>query len=107
VGTDRRNERAGDGEVAVAPKRKVATPKRCRVILYNDDYTTQEFVVHLLETLFRKSPAEAMQVMLKVHVEGRGVAGVYPHEVAETKVLRVHESARAAGFPLRADLEDE
>jgi ATP-dependent Clp protease adaptor protein ClpS len=103
VGTERR----GKGDVAVAPTKKAATPRRCRVLLFNDDYTTQEFVVHLLETLFRKSPAEAFQVMLKVHHEGRGVAGIYPHEVAETKVSAVHEAARSAGYPLRAGLEDE
>jgi ATP-dependent Clp protease adaptor protein ClpS len=103
VGTERRDQ----GDVAVAPKRKTATPRRARVLLYNDDYTTQEFVVQLLETLFRRSPAEAWQIMLKVHHEGRGVAGTYPRDIAETKVLAVHDAARIAGFPLRAGLEDE
>ena len=93
-------------DVAVATRRVAARPPRFSVVLYNDDYTSMEFVVELLETLFRKSPAEAVQVMLKVHKEGRGVAGVYPRDVAETKVLTVHEKARSAGFPLRAGVEE-
>jgi ATP-dependent Clp protease adaptor protein ClpS len=97
--------RAG-GESAVLTERKTRTPKQYRVILYNDDYTTMEFVVHILETVFRRSPAEAVQIMLKVHKEGRGIAGVYAREIAETKVLTVHEMAKAEGYPLRADLEE-
>ena len=101
--------RAGKGQedVAVASRRKVARARRFKVLLYNDDYTTMEFVVEILESVFRKSPAEAVQVMLKVHREGQAVAGLYPHDVAETKVLAVHEAARAAGYPLRAGLEEE
>lgn len=94
-------------DVATRERPKVARPRRFRVILFNDDYTTQQFVVEILETIFRKSPAEATQIMLKVHREGRGVAGVYPHDVAETKILLVHEAARGAGFPLRAASEEE
>ncbi len=103
MGTDHRRQ----GDVAVATRRKTAQPKHYRVILYNDDYTTMDFVVHVLQTIFRRSPDEAVEVMLKVHVEGRGIAGTYTHDVAETKVLAVHQAARGAGFPLRADLEEE
>ena len=86
------------------PKEKTAD--LWRVILHNDDYTTMEFVVDVLEEIFSRSPAEAYGIMMKVHVEGRGVAGTYPHEIAETKVDRVHDLARANGFPLRASVEE-
>ena len=81
-------------------------PKLYNVILLNDDYTTMEFVIHLLETLFQKSPAEAYRIMMAVHLEGRGLAGVYPWEIADTKVETVTSLARDAGFPLRATLEE-
>ena len=76
-------------------------------MLFNDDYTSMEFVVAVLQTIFRLSPSEATQVMLKVHNQGHGVAGVYTHDVAESKVLAVHERAQSAGYPLRAGMEEE
>ena len=81
-------------------------PKLFKVILLNDDYTTMEFVIQVLEGVFQQSPAEAYRVMMHVHVNGRGIAGVYPWEVAETKVTTVTSLAREAGFPLRAALEE-
>lgn len=99
-------KRDGEGEVQVAPRTKTSRPRRFHVLLFNDDYTTMDFVVLLLETVFRRSPAEAVQIMLRVHEEGRGVAGTYPRDVAETKVLAVHEKARQAGYPLRAGMEE-
>ena len=95
------------GDVLEQQHQKTQTPKMFRVVLINDDYTTMEFVVAILQAVFRKSPSEATQVMLQVHTEGRGTAGVYPHEVAESKVLTVHDRARDAGYPLRAGLEEE
>jgi len=77
------------------------------VVLYNDDYTPMEFVVALLEQLFRKGPAEATQLMLQIHRSGSGVAGVYVLEVAETKVVQVHHLAEERGYPLRAGVEPE
>jgi len=96
-----------DGAVKerVSPKQK--EPTLYKVVLMNDDYTTMEFVIKVLETVFQKSPAEAYRVMMQVHVNGRGIAGVYPWEVAETKVDTVTSMAREAGFPLRAALEEE
>ena len=95
-----------DGAVKERVKTKSQDPTLYRVILLNDDYTTMEFVIHVLETVFQKSPAEAYQIMMHVHVNGRGIAGVYPWEVAETKVETVTSMARHAEFPLRAQIEE-
>ena len=80
-------------------------PERYQVVLLNDNYTTMEFVVTVLESVFQKSPAEAFQIMMHVHRNGRGIAGVYPWEVAETKVETVTSLARESGFPLKAVAE--
>lgn len=81
-------------------------PKQYKVLLHNDDYTTQDFVVEILVTVFRKNAREAQAIMLAVHEKGIGQCGVYPAEMAETKVAVVHGKARAAGFPLRCSLEE-
>ncbi len=88
----------------VAPKKD--TPKLYKVVLMNDDYSTMEFVVLVLEGVFHKSPAEAYRVMMQVHRLGSGVAGVYPWEVAETKVETVTKMAKDASYPLRAVTEE-
>ena len=85
---------------------KTEDPKLYNVILLNDDYTTMEFVLQILETLFHKSPAEAFRIMMHVHRNGRGLAGVYPWEVAETKADQVAVLASEAGYPLRATIEE-
>jgi len=94
------------GEVLEKPKARTKRPKLFHVVLYNDDYTTMEFVVHVLEAVFQKGPAEAFRIMMDVHRRGRGVCGAYTYEVAETKVTTVHDMARKEGFPLRAGLEE-
>lgn len=86
---------------------KTSLPPLHKVLLHNDDYTSMEFVIAVLETVFHKSPAEANRIMLNVHVQGTGVAGVYPFEVAEMKVSKVHSMAREEGYPLRCSLEEE
>jgi ATP-dependent Clp protease adaptor protein ClpS len=93
--------------VATAERQKPKKPKRFKVLLHNDDYTTMDFVVHVLMDHFHKPPAEAFHIMLQVHHEGVGVAGIYPREVAETKVAEVTDEARAQGMPLLVTTEAE
>ena len=94
------------GEVKEKPKAVTKRPELFHVVLINDDYTTMEFVVHVLESVFGKGPAEAYRIMMEVHTQGRGICGAYTYEVAETKVSTVHEMAHAEGFPLRAGIEE-
>jgi ATP-dependent Clp protease adaptor protein ClpS len=94
------------GEVVEKTKAVTKRPRLFHVVLMNDDYTTMEFVVHVLEGVFDKGPAEAYRIMMEVHTHGRGLCGAYTHEVAETKVETVHEMARTEGFPLRAGIEE-
>ena len=95
---------------ADAVKERVATRKQDpilhKVVLLNDDYTTMDFVMHVLASVFEKSPAEAYRIMMLVHTTGRAVAGVYPWEVAETRAEAVISQARDAGFPLKAVTEE-
>ncbi len=99
--------KTGSGvETLSKEKTRLKHPKQYKVILLNDDYTTMEFVVAILETVFKKGPAEAMQIMLQVHKRGQGVAGIYSKEIAEAKVSQVHERAHSDGFPLRCAIEE-
>lgn len=82
-------------------------PELYQVVLLNDDYTTMDFVVEILENVFNKAPAEAYRIMMAVHTQGQGLCGVYPFDVAETKVATVVDLARSHGFPLRAAMEPE
>jgi ATP-dependent Clp protease adaptor protein ClpS len=102
AGEDHRTE----GEVKERTRPKVKKPPLYHVILHNDDYTTMEFVIEVLEGIFNKSPAEAFRIMMLVHTRGHGVCGAYPHEVAETKVGLVHDRAKERGYPLRASMEE-
>lgn len=100
----RRDEAVGDVQEHVRDKTK--EPTLYGVVLLNDDYTPMQFVVDVLEAVFQKSPAEAYHVMMQVHLQGRGLAGIYPWEVAETKVDTLLSRAREAGHPLQATIED-
>ena len=80
-------------------------PPLFKVLLHNDDYTTMDFVILLLENVFGKNTTEATQIMLNVHHQGHGVAGVYTREIGETKVAVVHRMARKNQFPLKCSLE--
>jgi ATP-dependent Clp protease adaptor protein ClpS len=105
VDRPRDDERTG-GAVKERVRGETKEPSQYSVVLLNDDYTPMDFVVEVLETLFQKSPAEAYRVMMQVHREGRGLAGIYPWEVAETKVDALLTRARDAGHPLQAVIED-
>jgi ATP-dependent Clp protease adaptor protein ClpS len=102
--------RPGDSDGGIKEQQRSETkqqePTLYNVVLLNDDYTPMMFVVDVLETLFQKSPSEAYHVMMQVHLNGRGLAGVYPWEVAETKVDTLLTLARDAGHPLQATIED-
>ena len=104
-------DRAGDqdqtgGAVQERVRGETKEPTRYSVVLLNDDYTPMPFVVDVLETVFQQSPAQAYRIMMQVHLNGRGVAGIYPWEVAETKVDTLMSRAREAGHPLQATIED-
>ena len=86
---------------------RLSPPVLWKVILHNDDYTTQEFVVWVLQSVFRKSEEEAVLVMLDVHRKGKGVAGIYPYDIADTKAAQVKAMAEAQEFPLLCTLEPE
>jgi len=86
---------------------EVEEPKRYKVILLNDDYTTMAFVVFILERIFLKRHDDAVRIMLNVHRQGAGVAGVYVKEIAEAKCTLVHEIAGAHGYPLHCIMEVE
>lgn len=89
------------------PEQKTQEPKRYRVLLLNDDFTPMDFVVHVLIKFFKKTPPEAEVIMMQVHHEGAGLCGVFPHEIAETKVFLVNEYAKNHEHPLRCTMEEE
>ncbi len=88
-------------------ERKTKRPRMYRVLLHNDDYTPMDFVVRLLQTVFHHSESRATEIMLHVHTSGVGVAGVFTHEIAETKVAQVHMIARQNECPLMASMDPE
>lgn len=94
-----------EGSVSTKDRIETKEPPLFKVLLHNDDYTTMEFVVAILENVFHKSSTDATRIMLNVHNEGVGVAGIFTREVAETKVSVVHELAQKNSFPLRCSLE--
>src|SRR4051794_18564773 len=100
-----------DDETGVATdtrtEKKLKQPKMYKVLLHNDDYTTMEFVVFVLQSIFHHEMTKAVQIMLHVHKSGIGVAGVYTREIAETRVSQVEDLAKEHGFPLRCSLEED
>jgi ATP-dependent Clp protease adaptor protein ClpS len=93
--------------VATETKKKIEKPRLYKVLLHNDDYTTMEFVVLVLREVFNKAEQDALRIMMAVHLQGIGVAGVYPYEIAEAKVDKVIDMARAQQFPLLCTMEEE
>jgi len=99
-------DREGEGDLAVAPaKPALKRPPLFKVVLLNDDYTPMEFVVEILETFFNMGREKATQVMLMVHTQGKGVCGIYPRDIAETKATQVNAHARDSGHPLLCEVE--
>ena len=99
----------GDGTgtaVETRSKTKLKKPRMYKVLLHNDDYTTMEFVVFILQGIFHHSESEAMQIMLHVHKHGIGVAGVYTREIAETRIAQVEALARQHEYPLRCSMDE-
>jgi ATP-dependent Clp protease adaptor protein ClpS len=96
-----------ESESGTSLEEEVREPRKYKVILHNDDYTTMEFVVQVLMGVFHKSEVEATQIMLAVHKNGQGVCGVFTAEVAETKVVMVRQMARRDGYPLKCTMEEE
>jgi ATP-dependent Clp protease adaptor protein ClpS len=101
------NDSEHDVGVVTESQKQVKKPPLYKVLLHNDDYTTMEFVVYILQTVFHKSEPDAVRIMLAVHQQGVGVAGVFTYEIAEAKVNKVTELARAKEFPLLCTLEEE
>lgn len=85
----------------------VTTPKKYKVILLNDDFTPMDFVLAILTEIFHKGSQEAYDVMMHIHNNGRGIAGVYPKDIAHTKVREVHQLAKHEGHPLKAIVEKQ
>ena len=99
------NRSKEQGDVLTKDEIRTKEPPMFKVVLLNDDYTTMEFVIMILQTVFRKSPSEATNIMLSVHEKGSGIAGVYTKEVAETKIATVHHLAKQNEFPLKCSME--
>ncbi len=101
LSTDPREESG----VAVAKKPKLQPPKKFKVLMHNDDYTTMEFVVHVLQKFFDKNRADAQSIMLEIHTRGMAICGIYTHEIAESKTAQVAKYAKDNGHPLKCSFE--
>jgi len=96
-----------DGVVLTERRSKVEKPKLFKVLLHNDDFTTMDFVVFILQHVFARTDAEAFTIMLKVHNDGIGIAGVYPLEIATMKSQKAINLARSRQYPLLCTVEEE
>ena len=96
-----------DKSVETKKKIQLKKPSRYKVIMLNDNYTTMEFVINVLISIFGRSPVKATEIMMKVHKQGRGVAGIYTFDVATTKKRQTESEAAKNGFPLKVILEKE
>jgi ATP-dependent Clp protease adaptor protein ClpS len=104
---DERRRSGADTDVDVKSRAKTKRPSLYKVLLLNDDYTPMEFVVYVLQRFFNKGPEPAVDIMLTVHNKGLAVVGVYPFEIAETKVTQVMDCARSNQHPLQCTMEKE
>lgn len=101
---DDNSEEENEVEVMVAEP-EIAEPPMYAVVMYNDDYTPMEFVVYVLQSEFRHNTDSAVEIMLSIHHKGRGIAGIYPKDIAETKAKKVNQTARKEGYPLLTQIE--
>ena len=104
--SDKRESDHEDG-LLLEKKQKLKKPPQYKVVLHNDDFTTMEFVVFVLKSVFNKSDNDAVRIMLNVHQQGAGIAGIYSHEIAEAKVNKVTSLARSQEFPLLCTIEED
>ncbi len=95
-----------ESDIVIDEDIRLKEPSLYQVFMHNDDYTTMDFVVMILKKIFNKSPEDARSIMLTIHHEGIGIAGIYPLEIAETKVLQTETLARQSQFPLRLTIEE-
>lgn len=102
-----KEQNQSDGEVLQRDETEVREPPMYRVLLLNDDYTSMEFVTLILQQVFHKSSIEAERIMLEVHRAGKGLAGIYTKDIAETKIALVHQLAAQHEYPLRCCMEKE
>lgn len=98
---------ANEFEIELADDLQVEEPKKYKVFLLNDDYSTMDFVIEVLVKVFKKSTEESAKIMLNIHNNGKELCGVYTHEIASTKVAQVKTMARNKGYPLKAVMEEE
>ena len=101
------NHHDEDSGTATITKKKIQLPKKYKVLLHNDDYTTMEFVIFILQNVFHKNLTEAESIMMEVHRAGVGVCGIYTHEIAEIKARKVERLALENAHPLRCTFEPE
>ena len=99
-------ENRGETELLNRDEEKLKEPREYTVVLLNDNYTTREFVVEILQLVFHKNPQEAKKIMLNVHHKGRGIVGVYTWDIAHTKVNQVHSIAKQYEYPLKCVVEE-
>jgi len=95
----------GEGQVLVQPSHKTKTPQFYKVVMLNDDFTPRDFVIHVLQKFFKKAEPEATQIMLQIHNQGSGIAGVYTYEIAETKAYQCNAFAKQNKYPLKCTVE--
>ena len=100
------DEPGGLSEPGTGVDQEIREPKMYRVILHNDDYSTMDFVIEVLISIFHKPAADATRIMLDVHKKGMGICGVYTYDIAVTRVARVHQLAKKREFPLKCSLEE-
>ncbi len=101
------NHKEEEGGIATLTRNKTQLPKKFKVLLHNDDYTTMEFVIFVLQSVFHKSVAQAEKIMLEVHHKGIGVCGIYTFEIAESKASKVEQLASSHSHPLLCSIEPE